>query len=116
MESTVFSDKNCSQRINGTVDPFKNTFSQLKSKCQADDKLYYKESPQDTRCHELTISGLGFHLGHEDKFHECSSENTLIAACIGGELWVEMRDTFSGGDASTNVPTTDSSTADAVGG
>lgn len=88
MTSSVYKDRMCQTKIDENIDPFKSTFADLRSKCE-ENKLWYKASADDG-CHEVIFSGLGFHLAHEEKFHECASEKSTIVGCIVGDAAAEM--------------------------
>lgn len=84
MASNVFVDKSCSMPCSSDIDPFATSFAKLRESSKGD-SLWYKTEDKDSECHKITFSGLGFHLGHEDKFHECEKESSTIVSCILGE-------------------------------
>lgn len=86
----VFTDNECSRPCKSEVNPMSVTFSTLRENAPKD-SIWYKIDGEGDHCHKMTFSGLGFHLGHEDKFHECAAESSTIMACMVGETSANIR-------------------------
>lgn len=100
MSHRVYKDSECRMEISGDVDPYKTPFKTLRASAQ-NDCIYYKTSTEDSTCHKMTFSGVGFHLAHEDIFHECEREDHTIVACMVGKVTADVANARkeSGGDA-----------------
>ena len=82
----MFKDDQCSQAMTSSGNECETKLSEVRD-MSTNDTVYYKTKDA---CHPCKLSGNGFHLGHEDTFYQCTSQDSTIAACILGDMTANM--------------------------